>query len=237
MGILLEIKDVHSGYGAIEVLKGINITIEEGETVSVIGANGAGKTTLLRTISGIIKVSKGEIFFNGKSIHNLSPEQIVKYGIINVPEGRRVFPRLTVMENLEMGAFLRKKDDSFYKDLDYIFSLFPILKERSKQLAGTLSGGEQQMLAIGRALMAKPQILLMDEPSLGLAPIMVSRIFEVISELNKQKVTILLVEQNAKMALKNSKRSYVLEIGSITLSGNSCELLEDERVKKAYLGM
>lgn len=234
---LLEINNLRSGYGLIEVLKGVSLTVYKGETVTVIGANGAGKTTLLMTISGIVRTRGGEIRFEGDPIHACSPEQIVSKKLIHVPEGRKLFPKLTVMENLEMGGFLRKKDDAYKSDLEYVLSLFPILKERMNQFAGTLSGGEQQMLAIGRGLMASPHLLLMDEPSLGLAPVIVSKIFEVIRELNKRGVTILLVEQNARMALKNAHRGYVLETGAITFEGPADFLLNDERVKVAYLGM
>lgn len=235
---LLEVKGLHSGYGLIEVLKGVDLFVDEGEIVTVIGANGAGKTTLLMTISGIVKSRNGSILFEDSPIHELPPEKIVEKKIIHVPEGRKIFPRLTVMENLEMGAYLRiSNDKSLKKDYDFIFSTFPVLKERISQLGGTLSGGEQQMLAIGRALMAQPRILIMDEPSLGLAPVIVSKIFEVIRNLNKQGVTILLIEQNARMALKHATRGYVLETGSMAFSGPGNQLLNDERVKMAYLGM
>jgi branched-chain amino acid transport system ATP-binding protein len=208
--------------------------VNKGEIVSLIGSNGAGKSTCLMTISGILKPSQGSIFLGNRDIAGLSPHRIVSQGICQVPEGRRIFPRLTVMENLEMGAFLERRD--FTTTLHRVFKLFPILEERKKQYGGTLSGGEQQMLAIGRALMANPDILLLDEPSLGLAPIMVSKIFKTIQEINSEGVTVLLVEQNARAALKLSHRGYVLENGMITLSGSGKDLLDNEKVRQAYLG-
>lgn len=241
MAPLLEITGLRSGYGSIEVLKGIDLYVNEGETVTVIGANGAGKTTLLMTISAILKARSGVIRFDGETINSseaaIEAELIVKRGLIHIPEGRKIFPRMTIMENLEMGGYLRVIDKSYQADLDSVFDLFPVLKERLTQLGGTLSGGEQQMLAIGRAIMAKPRILLMDEPSLGLAPVIVSKIFEVIRRLKSRGVTILLVEQNARLALKNADRGYVLETGMVTLSDRAENLLKDERVKTAYLGM
>ena len=233
---MLELENVHTNYGPIEILKGINLEVREGEIVTIIGANGAGKTTTLMTISGINKVKKGAITFGGKNIENLSPHEIVKAGISQVPEGRHIFPRLTVRENLEMGAFQRTDTQNIPSDLERIFNLFTILKERQSQKGGTLSGGEQQMLAIARALMAKPKLMLLDEPSLGLAPILVSKIFEVIKELNKSGTTILLVEQNARMALQVAQRGYVMEIGQITLADTAQALLNNPRVIEAYLG-
>ena len=233
---MLQVKNIKTYYGKIEALKGISFNINKGEIVSLIGANGAGKTTTLLSISGIINPKEGEILFNNKRIDKLSPDKIVLMGISQVPEGRRVFPFLTVRENLMLGAYLRKDKDKVFNDLENIFNLFPILKKRLNQDAGTLSGGEQQMLAIGRALMSKPSMLLLDEPSLGLAPKIVELIFEIILEINNKGGTILLVEQNANMALKISHRAYVLETGNIKLEGNAEELLNNEEVKKAYLG-
>jgi branched-chain amino acid transport system ATP-binding protein len=236
---MLELKGIQTSYGNIKALKGINIYVNKGEIVCLIGSNGAGKTTTLLTISGILRPDEGDIVFEGNSIKGLPPHEIVNIGICHVPEGRRIFPELTIMENLEIGAFstrLGTKNKEYIKRLDRVFSLFPILKERSKQLGGTLSGGEQQMLAIGRALMSSPRLLLLDEPSLGLAPIMVSKIFKTIKEINNDGVTVLLVEQNARAALKLSQRGYVLENGTIRLSGSGEELLNNEDVKKAYLG-
>lgn len=231
---MLRLGKVQTHYGPIEALKGVDLEIRKGEIVSLIGSNGAGKSTCLMTVSGVLKPTSGSIELNGGSIAGMSPHRVVEMGISQVPEGRRIFPRLTVIENLEMGAFLgRGKFPSLLED---VYRLFPILKERSKQYGGTLSGGEQQMLAIGRALMSRPEILLLDEPSLGLAPIMVSKIFRTIQEINKEGVTILLVEQNARAALKLSDRGYVLEGGVITLEGPSHDLLENEKVRHAYLG-
>ena len=237
MAALLELHDVHVNYGAIAALKGVDLNVHAGEIVTVIGANGAGKTTLLMTISGIVRVNKGAVMFEGRPIQKMSPQEIVRLGVIQVPEGRKIFPKLTVRENLEMGGFNRRIDDKFRDDLEYVFSLFPVLKERAGQLGGTLSGGEQQMLAIGRGLMARPRALLLDEPSLGLAPVFVAKIFEVIRALNARGVTILLVEQNARMALKTANRGYVIETGTVAFSGSAQQLLDDERVKQAYLGM
>ncbi len=229
---MLRIEGLHSFYGPIEALSGIDIEVKEGEIVCLIGGNGAGKSTTLMSISGIVRPRMGKIIFNGYEIQRAQPHNIVKMGISHVPEGRRIFPRLTVIENLEMGSFIHKNCDV----LNFVFELFPVLKERRRQLGGTLSGGEQQMLAIARALMSKPKLLLLDEPSLGLAPIIVGKIFRVIQELNEQGMTILLVEQNAKAALKLSKRGYVLENGRITLKGSGEELINNPMVKKAYLG-
>ncbi len=233
---VLEIKDIHTGYGQIEVLKGVSLTVNQGEIVTLIGANGAGKTTLLMTVSGFNKLHKGEILFNGTPLKKNLPHQIVELGISQAPEGRKIFPQLTVLENLNMGAYTRKDRKNLNEDYERVFALFPILKERSNQKGGTLSGGEQQMLAIGRALMAKPKLLLLDEPSLGLAPMLVTKIFSVLKELNQQGVTIMLVEQNAKMALKLANRGYVIETGTLTIQGPACELLNDKRVQDAYLG-
>ncbi len=233
---MLQIKNIKTFYGKIEALKGISFNINKGEIVSLIGANGAGKTTTLLSISGIINVKEGEILFKGENITKLTPDKIVLKGISQVPEGRRVFPFLTVKENLTLGAYLRKDKEGIEEDLEKNFKLFPILKERYNQDAGTLSGGEQQMLAIARALMSRPEVLLLDEPSLGLAPKIVELIFDIIKEINERGGTILLVEQNANMALKTSHRAYVLETGKIKLEGKAEELLNNEEVKKAYLG-
>jgi branched-chain amino acid transport system ATP-binding protein len=233
---MLKIDGIESYYGKIQALKGVSFHVEEGEIVSLIGANGAGKTTTLLSVSGIVKPKKGKIYFKGERIDTLSPDKIVMLGISQVPEGRRIFPYLTVRENLNLGAYLRKDKAGVKEDLDKVFNFFPILKERINQDAGTLSGGEQQMLAIGRALMSKPRVLLLDEPSLGLAPKIVDLIFNIILEINKNGGTILLVEQNANMALKISNRAYVLETGAVKLEGNAEELMNNEEVKKAYLG-
>ena len=235
---MLELKNIQTYYGNIQALKGISIEISEGEIITLIGANGAGKTTTLMSICGVVPPRSGDIIFMGKPIHELSPNEIVSLGISQVPEGRRIFPYLTVMENIDMGAFLRKDKGGIKQDMDYIFSLFPILAERRNQAGGTLSGGEQQMLAISRALMAKPRLLLMDEPSLGLAPLVVQRIFDIIKKINTEnKTTIFLVEQNANLALKVAHRGYVMETGRIALSDSSHNLLSNEQVRKAYLGM
>jgi branched-chain amino acid transport system ATP-binding protein len=231
---MLELKDVHTYYGPIEALKGVDIEVKRGEIVCLIGNNGAGKSTTLMTISGILKPESGEIFFEGRSIKGMPPHRIVRTGISQVPEGRRIFPGLTVRENLEMGAYSSGGDKA--SSFEMVYSLFPVLKERYKQKGGTLSGGEQQMLAIGRALMSGPKLLLLDEPSLGLAPIIVVKIFRTIREINSEGVTVLLVEQNARAALKLSHRGYVLENGRVTLEGRGEELLNNERVKEAYLG-
>jgi len=233
---MLKLDNIHTGYGPIEVLKGINLEVKQGEIVTIIGANGAGKTTTLMTICGVNRVKKGDIIFSGGNISNLPVHEIVGLGISQVPEGRRIFPRMTVRENLQMGAFRRSDTEDILADMEWCFTLFPILKERSDQKGGTLSGGEQQMLAIARALMARPKLLLMDEPSLGLAPIFVARIFEVIKELNRLGTTILLVEQNARMALAIAHRGYVMELGKITLADTPQNLLTNPKVIEAYLG-
>ena len=231
---MLKLEKVHTHYGPIEALKGVDLDVKNGEIVSLIGSNGAGKSTCLMTISGVLKSSAGKVLVNGTDISGMSAHRIVQMGISQVPEGRRIFPKLTVIENLEMGAFLGRGD--FSSLLEDVYRLFPILKERSKQYGGTLSGGEQQMLAIARALMSKPEILLLDEPSLGLAPIMVTKIFRTIQDINKEGVTVLLVEQNARAALRLSDRGYVLENGAVTLEGESEDLLNNEKVRHAYLG-
>jgi branched-chain amino acid transport system ATP-binding protein len=232
---LLELEDIHTYYGRIEAVKGISLTVGEGEIVTLIGANGAGKSTTLRSIQGITRPKRGSIRFEGREIRDASPHQVVKMGISQSPEGRRLFPRMSVRENLEMGAFQRR-DRGIEADIDHVYELFPRLQERRNQRAGTLSGGEQQMCAIGRALMAKPRLLLLDEPSLGLAPILVEKIFEIIQEINREGTAILLVEQNALMALGVASRGYVLETGRIALSDNAAALRRNERVRKAYLG-
>ena len=232
----LEIRDLCVSYGGIRALKGVSLSVDEGQIVTLIGANGAGKSTLMRTISGLVKAQSGSILWNGQELLGKPIDQIVASGIAMSPEGRRVFADLTVLENLKIGAYLRKDKAETEKDLEWVYSLFPRLKERSWQSAGTLSGGEQQMLAVGRALMAKPKMILMDEPSMGLSPLLVKEIFAIIQEVNKQGITILLVEQNAKMALAISDRAYVLETGNISIEGNAADLLNDPRVKKAYLG-
>lgn len=234
MSNILEVKDLHVSYGGIKAVKDISFAVPKGEVVTLIGANGAGKSSTLRSIVGLVKPESGSIQFEGAQLAGLPTDQIVSKGITLVPEGRRVFPDLTVLENLKIGAYMRK--DSLEEDLKWVHDLFPRLKERSWQLAGTLSGGEQQMLAIGRALMSKPELIMMDEPSLGLAPIIVQGVFDIIREINKQGVTILLVEQNANMALKAANQGYVMETGRITLTGTGAELLENEEVKAAYLG-
>ncbi|MEJ5258047.1 MAG: ABC transporter ATP-binding protein [Fervidobacterium sp.] len=234
---MLEVEGLHVFYGSINAIKGISFKVDKGKVITLIGANGAGKTTTLSTIAGLVKAKRGKIIFEGKEIHNLPPHQINRLGVCLVPEGRRIFPNLTVMENLMMGAFNRKDKEGVKQDLEWVFSLFPRLAERKNQLGGTLSGGEQQMLAISRALMSRPKLLMMDEPSLGLAPILVEEVFEIIKKLNEDGMTILLVEQNAVGALNISHYGYVLETGNITLEGNSKDLLKDEKVKKAYLGL
>jgi branched-chain amino acid transport system ATP-binding protein len=233
----LEIKDLHVHYGKIEAIKGINIVVNEGEIVTLIGANGAGKTTTLKTISGLLRVSSGSIIFDGKVISDVPAHERVDLGISHAPEGRGIFPGMTVLENLEMGKFHRKnRKGEMAEDLDKVYALFPRLRERASQAGGTLSGGEQQMLAIGRALMARPKVLLLDEPSMGLAPQMIANIFRIITEINKQGVTILLVEQNAQQALNRAHRAYVLETGVITKEAKAKDLLSDPHVKSAYLG-
>ncbi len=234
MSNILEIKNLSVHFGGIKAVDGISMDIPEGKIITLIGANGAGKSTILRSVSGIVKPQGGEILFGGESLIGKTPDAIVNRGITLVPEGRRVFPNLTVLENLKIGAYLRK--DKLDNDIEYIYSLFPRLKERYWQLAGTLSGGEQQMLAVGRALMSKPRLIMMDEPSLGLAPLVVKDIFEIIKTINKSGITVLLNEQNANMALKIADLGYVIETGRITLTGTGTELLSNELVKEAYLG-
>jgi branched-chain amino acid transport system ATP-binding protein len=235
---MLKIENLETYYGNIQALKGINIEISEGEIVTLIGANGAGKTTTLMSISGVVPPRSGKISLYGEDITGKTPDTIVPMGIVQVPEGRRIFPDLTITENLDMGAFLRKDDAEIKRDIDYVFSLFPILSERRSQRGGTLSGGEQQMLAISRALMAKPKLLLLDEPSLGLAPIIVQQIFDIIKKINiEQKTTVFLVEQNANLALKTAHKGYVMETGRITMADTCENLLKDDEVRKAYLGI
>jgi len=236
VGALLELDGVRAGYGPIDVLDGISIAMHKGEIVTIIGANGAGKTTTLMTISGVVRPRQGKIVFEGRPLANLRPFEIVRVGICQSPEGRKIFPRMTVLENLQMGAYTRRDKESIQRDIDHAYELFPVLKERHQQLGGTLSGGEQQMLAVARALMSKPKLLLLDEPSLGLAPLIVLKIFEVIRQLNSEGISVLLVEQNARLALKLAHRGYVLETGAITMSGSGQELLHDKRVQDAYVG-
>jgi branched-chain amino acid transport system ATP-binding protein len=234
---MLEIKNLTVGYGAITALHGVSLSVQPGSIVTLIGANGAGKTTTLKTISGLVRARGGGIFYDGKDVSGLLPHQIVKLGISHVPEGRMIFANLTVLENLQMGAYLQKDRAVIRRELDYVFATFPRLQEREQQIAGTLSGGEQQMLAIGRALMSRPKFLMLDEPSLGLAPLLVKTIFEKIAEINRQQgITILLVEQNANLALEISHFGYVLETGKITLQGDSAALRQNPLVKSAYLG-
>lgn len=233
---MLEVKDLKVAYGSILALKGISFDVKKGEIISLIGANGAGKTTTLHSISNLIKKQSGSVIFKGEDITNTNPDKIVKAGLIHVPEGRRVFANLTVKENLEMGAYLRKDTVQIKADLEHVYELFPRLRERVKQLAGTLSGGEQQMLAMGRALMSKPELLLLDEPSMGLAPILVDEIFDIIQKINKDGTTILLVEQNAFKAMSIANRVYILETGEVSASGDASVMIHDESVKKAYLG-
>jgi branched-chain amino acid transport system ATP-binding protein len=232
----LTLSNARAGYGAIEVLKSISLEVGAGEIVTIIGANGAGKTTTLMCLSGINRLRAGSITFNGREIHKLPPHEIVKLGLSQSPEGRKIFPRLTVLENLQLGAVTRRDQKEIRQDFDRVYSLFPILRDRAKQQGGTLSGGEQQMLAVGRALMSRPKMLLLDEPSLGLAPLLVAKIFEAIRQLNREGMAVLLVEQNARMALKLAHRGYVLETGKIVISGPADQLLNDQRVKDAYLG-
>ena len=232
--MLLSVNDLHVYYGAIHAVKGVSLEVNEGEIVTLIGANGAGKSTVLNTISGLLRAKTGTIEFMGTPINNMAPNKIVQLGLAQCPEGRRVFAHMTVEENLEMGAYTRP-NSSIEGNLEHVYELFPRLKERSKQISGTLSGGEQQMLAMGRAMMSEPKLLMLDEPSMGLAPILVEQIFDIIQELNKAGVTVLLVEQNAKKALSISNKAYVLETGNIVLSGDAKELMNNERVKKAYL--
>jgi branched-chain amino acid transport system ATP-binding protein len=234
---MLELKNLTVNYGAITALHGISLSVPDGKIVTLIGANGAGKTTALKTISGLLKPKSGEILYGGKNIAGLPPHQIVKLGLSHVPEGRMIFANLTVMENLQLGAYLQKDRQIVRRELEHVFALFPRLQEREKQIAGTLSGGEQQMLAIGRALMSRPKFLMLDEPSLGLAPLLVKTIFEKIVEINRQQgITILLVEQNAKLALGISHLGYVLETGRVALQGDSTTLQQNPQVKSAYLG-
>ena len=236
MSSLLEIHDLKVNYGGIEALKGVSFDVKEGEIVTLIGANGAGKSTTLRAIMSVVNPASGTISYEGKDITHAATHDIVQRGIVLVPEGRRVFPNLTVLENLRIGAYLREDKDAIEHDIEHVYSLFPRLNERHWQQAGTLSGGEQQMLATGRALMTNPRIVLMDEPSMGLSPLLVKEIFAIIEELHKSGITILLVEQNAKMTLAVSDRAYVLETGTISMEGAASELAEDDRVRKAYLG-
>jgi branched-chain amino acid transport system ATP-binding protein len=231
---ILEIKNLSLSYGGIEAVKNVSFDVEKGEIVTLIGANGAGKSTILKTLAGLLRPKNASILFEGQEMVGKTPDAIVKCGITLVPEGRRVFPNLTVKENLKIGAYLRK--DNLDKDIEYVYGLFPRLKEREWQLAGTLSGGEQQMLAVGRALMSKPKFIMMDEPSLGLAPLVVKDIFSIIKTINKEGITVLLIEQNANMALQVAHRAYVLETGVITMSGTGEELLADPKVREAYLG-
>lgn len=233
---MLEVKGLEVSYGAIKALKGISFSVEQGEIISLIGSNGAGKTTTLHSLSGIIKKAAGSVVFKGQDISSLPADKIVSLGLIQVPEGRRVFANMSVRENLELGAFLRRDKAGIKQDMEKVFELFPRLKERSRQEAATLSGGEQQMLAMGRSLMAGPSLLLLDEPSMGLAPILVDEIFRIIQEINKEGTTVLLVEQNAYKALSIASRAYILETGSITKEGLARDLISDEAVKSAYLG-
>jgi branched-chain amino acid transport system ATP-binding protein len=232
---LLKVENIHTYYGSIHALKGITIDVNDGEVVTLIGANGAGKSTTLRSINGLNRPRTGKIFFDGQDITHATPHEIVSMGIAQSPEGRRLFPRMTVVENLEMGAFQRKDRSGIREDMDRVFSLFPRLQERRSQKAGTMSGGEQQMCAMGRALMARPRLLMLDEPSLGLAPIFVDRIFEIVREINKQGTSVLLVEQNALMALDNANRGYVLETGKIALADDAKALRNNDQVRKTYL--
>ena len=233
---MLEIKDIHVYYGAIHAIKGITITVNDGELVSLVGANGAGKTTILHTISGLLHATSGEILLDGKNLQNVPANTIINMGLAHVPEGRHIFSRMTVEENLRMGAYIISDAKRINDNMEKVFHHFPRLKERARQLGGTLSGGEQQMLATGRALMTDPKILLMDEPSMGLSPILVNEIFTIIEQLHNSGITILLVEQNAKKALAVADRAYVLETGKISMQGSAKELAEDDRVRKAYLG-
>ena len=234
---MLELRQVNTYYGKIQALQDVSIRVDDGEIVTLIGANGAGKSTTLMTVCGILHPRSGEIVWNGAPIHQLPPHDIVKLGISQVPEGRLIFPELTVRENLDLGAFLRSDRDGIASDMDYVFELFPILKERISQQGGTLSGGEQQMLAVGRALMARPRLLLLDEPSLGLAPIIIQQIFSIIQKVNADGTTVFLVEQNANQALRIAHRGYVMENGRIAMEGRATDLLASEEVRRAYLGM
>lgn len=234
---MLEINNLNVSYGAIHAIHDVSLTVNDGEIVSLIGANGAGKTTILHTITGLKKAESGSMLYDGHDLTKTEPSKIITLGMAHVPEGRHIFPAMTVAENLEMGAYIRNDKDGIQKSVKEVFERFPRLKERRRQLAGTLSGGEQQMLAVGRALMSNPKIILMDEPSMGLSPLLVKEIFHIIQEVHKQGITVLLVEQNAKMALSIADRAYVLETGSISMSGDAKELLNNEQVKKAYLGL
>jgi branched-chain amino acid transport system ATP-binding protein len=234
---LLEVKEIHTFYGNIQALKGVSLEVEEGECVTLIGSNGAGKSTTLRSISGLTPPRQGSIRFGGREVTETPPQEIVAMGVSHSPEGRHVFPRMSVHENLMLGAYMRKDSDGIQSDLERVYSLFPRLKERERQKGGTMSGGEQQMLAIGRALMAQPRLLLLDEPSMGIAPILVERIYETIAEINRQGTTILLVEQNANFALEVSRRGYVLETGQVVLNDQSSSLRENPEVQRAYLGV
>ena len=233
---MLKVENLVVSYGGIEALKGISLEVPKGQIVTLIGANGAGKSTLLRSIVGLVKPKSGQIVYNGDNITGLNSQQIVKKGLTLVPEGRRIFPNLTVLENLQIGAYMRSDKEGIQKDIDWVYEMFPRLQERSWHMAGTLSGGEQQMLAVGRALMAKPKLVMMDEPSLGLAPLVVKGIFDIIKEINRQGITVLLIEQNANMALKTADWAYVMQTGTILMQGEGKELLENEEVKAAYLG-
>lgn len=233
---MLNVKDLKVNYGSVQALKGISLDVKQGEIVTIIGSNGAGKSSLLKTISGLILPKEGSITFEGREITKLSPDKIVSFGISHVPEGRKIFTDMTVMENLTIGAYQRKNKKEIKKDIEELYFLFPILDERKHQVAGTLSGGEQQMLAIGRALISKPKLIILDEPSLGLAPIIVEKVFDFIEKIRQTGITILLVEQNANLALKASERAYVMETGEMKFSGNSKDLLKDEKIVEAYLG-
>ncbi|SKC88808.1 ABC transporter ATP-binding protein [Maledivibacter halophilus] len=233
---MLKIKDLHVYYGGIHALKGLNINVPHNKIVTLVGANGAGKSTTLRSVMGLVKSTSGTVIYNDKDITNKKTKDIVLQGVVMVPEGRRIFPNLTVEENLTLGAYTRRSKDSINKDMKWVYELFPILKDRLWQKAGTMSGGEQQMLAVGRSLMTKPKLLMMDEPSLGLAPLIVKDIFDIIKEIHKEGVTILLIEQNAKAALEIADYGYVLETGTIVLEGNGIDLLNNDKVQKAYLG-
>jgi branched-chain amino acid transport system ATP-binding protein len=236
--MLLKVQDIETYYGSAQALKGVSLKVEEGELISILGANGAGKTTLLRTISGLIEPKRGTIEFEGQRIDRLGAEEIVRLGVSHCPEGRKLFPQMTVYKNLLLGAYVRKADQpGIRQTMEEIFSLFPVLKDRQEQLAGTLSGGEQQMLVISRGLMSRPKLLMLDEPSLGIAPLLVARIFEIIKDINQRGMTILLVEQNAAVALNIARHGYVLETGEIVLSGGAQELLQEEKVREAYLGV
>lgn len=234
---MLVVENLVAGYGRMQVLRDVSFQVKKGELVSMLGANGVGKTTTLQTISGLIKQQAGSVMFNGKNISNLSPEEIVEEGLVHVPEGRKLFTDMTVLENLELGAYTQKARKRKEKNLEWVFELFPILKERHKQFAGDMSGGQQQMVAIGRGLMADPKLLILDEPSIGLSPLLTQQVFEIIETIKKQGVTVLLVEQNVERALQLSDRGYVIENGSVVLSGKGQELLKDESLKSAYLGM